>query len=105
MKRTMRGFLHLAERNKTNVVRLTHFFERPANTHVTGLSLAAIGRPFKGCDGGVIERLRVIALHSEDDRPARIPTTYLVFLAVGLLSLRQRQNDRYPPQLQAMIGR
>src|ERR1700704_83278 len=41
MKRTMRGFLHLAERNKTNVVRLAHFFERPTSTHVTCLSLAA----------------------------------------------------------------
>ncbi len=51
MKRTMRGFLHLAERNKTNVIRLAHFFERPANTHVARLPLAAIGRPCKGCDG------------------------------------------------------
>ena len=52
MKRKMRGFLHLAERNKTDVVRLAHFFERPTNTHVTCLSLAAVGRPFKGCDSG-----------------------------------------------------
>src|ERR1700704_4555133 len=52
MKRTMCGFLHLAERNKTNVVRLAHFFERPTNTHITCLSLAAVGRPFKGCDDG-----------------------------------------------------
>src|SRR5260370_7391473 len=52
MKRTMRGFLHLAERNKTNVVRLADFFERPANTHVACLSLAAVGRAFKGCDDG-----------------------------------------------------
>jgi hypothetical protein len=52
MKRIMRGFLHLAERNKTNAVRLAHFFERPTNTHVACLSLAAVGRPFKGCDGG-----------------------------------------------------
>src|ERR1700704_1701113 len=52
MKRTMRGFLHLAERNKANVVRLAHFFERPTNAHVTCLSLAAVGRPFKGCDDG-----------------------------------------------------
>jgi len=43
MKRAMRGFLHLAERNKTNVVRLAHFFERPTDTHVTCLSLAAVG--------------------------------------------------------------
>src|SRR5688572_5541109 len=52
MKRTMRGFLHLTERNKTNVVRLAYFFKRPANAHVTRQSLAAIGRPFKGGDGG-----------------------------------------------------
>src|SRR5882757_11537975 len=52
MKRTMRGFLHLAERNKTNAIGLAHFFKRPANAHVTCLSLAAVGRPFKGCDGG-----------------------------------------------------
>src|ERR1700716_4581402 len=52
MKRTMRGFLHLAERNKTNVVRLAHFFKRPANAHVTRQSLAAVGRAFKSGDGG-----------------------------------------------------
>src|ERR1700730_9836698 len=52
MKHTMRGFLHLTERKKTNVVRLAHFFKRPANAHVTRLSLAAIGRPFKSGDGG-----------------------------------------------------
>src|ERR1700736_2552261 len=52
MKHTMRGFLHLTERKKTNVVRLAHFFKRPANAHVTRQSLAAIGRPFKSGDGG-----------------------------------------------------
>src|SRR5262249_5036462 len=52
MKRSMRRFLHLTERNKTNVVKLAHFFERPANAHVARLSLAAIGRPFKGGYGG-----------------------------------------------------
>src|SRR3981189_77305 len=52
MKHTMRGFLHFTERKKTNVVRLAHFFKRPANAHVTRQSLAAIGRPFKGCNGG-----------------------------------------------------
>src|SRR5207302_6417682 len=45
---SMRGFLHRTERNKTNLVRLAHFFKRPANAHVTRQSLAAIGRPFKG---------------------------------------------------------
>src|SRR6202163_1437308 len=52
MERTMRRFLHLSERRKTNLVRLAHFFKRPANAHVTRQSLAAIGRPFKGGNGG-----------------------------------------------------
>src|ERR1700674_1960291 len=52
MERTMRGFLHLSERKKPNLVRLAHFFKRPANAHVTRESLAAIGRPFKGGNGG-----------------------------------------------------
>src|ERR1700704_4967819 len=39
MKRAMRAFLHLAERNQTNVVGLADFFERPANAHVACLSL------------------------------------------------------------------
>src|SRR3984893_13733509 len=52
MERTMRRFLHLSERKKTNLVRLAHFFKRPANAHVTRQSLAAIGRPFKGGNGG-----------------------------------------------------
>src|SRR5258707_9520918 len=42
MKPTIRGFLHLPERNKTNVVRLAHFFKRPADAHVTRQSPAAI---------------------------------------------------------------
>src|SRR4030095_2061445 len=48
MKRQMCGFLHRPERNKTNLVRLAHFLERPANARITRQSLAAIGRPFKG---------------------------------------------------------
>src|ERR1700730_9728397 len=52
MERTMRGFLHLSERNKTNAVGLAHFFKCPANAHVTRESLAAIGRAFKGGYGG-----------------------------------------------------
>src|SRR5580704_17765520 len=52
MKVTMRGFLHLTEREKSNVVRLAHFFKCPANAHVTSQSSAAIGRAFKGGDGG-----------------------------------------------------
>ena len=52
MQRQMRGLLHLFERNQANVVGLAHFFERPANAHVPRQSLAAIGRAFKGGDGG-----------------------------------------------------
>jgi hypothetical protein len=48
----MRGFLHLTEREKSNVVRLAHFFKCPANAHGTRQSSAAIGRPFKSGDGG-----------------------------------------------------
>src|SRR6185503_18574273 len=48
MKRQMCGFLHGPERNKTNLVRLAHFLQRPANARITRQSLAAIGRPFKG---------------------------------------------------------
>ena len=51
MKRQMRGFLHRTKRNQPNLVRLAHFFERPANARVTRQSLAAIGRPFKGGNG------------------------------------------------------
>src|SRR4030095_999888 len=53
MQPEMRGFLHLLEREQANVVRLAHFFECPANAHVTCQSSAAIGRPFKGGDGRV----------------------------------------------------
>src|SRR6478736_5718420 len=52
MKRAMRRLFHLTERNKTDVIRLAHFFKRPANAHVTRQSLAAIGGPCKGGDGG-----------------------------------------------------
>src|ERR1700677_1227248 len=52
MKRPMRWFLHLSERNKTNVVWLAHFFKRPASAHVAREPPAAIGRPFKGGNGG-----------------------------------------------------
>jgi hypothetical protein len=43
MKRQMCGFLHLSEGNQTNCERLAHFFQRPANAHITRQSLAAIG--------------------------------------------------------------
>ena len=48
----MRGLLHRPKRNKTNLVRLAHFLNRPANAHVTRQSPAPIGRPFKGGNGG-----------------------------------------------------
>ena len=43
MKGQVRGFLHRAERNKANLVRLADFFERPANARIARESLAAIG--------------------------------------------------------------
>src|SRR5258708_34965439 len=51
MKRQMCGFVHRPERNKTNLVRLAHFLQRPANARITRQSLAAIRRPFKGGNG------------------------------------------------------
>src|SRR5690606_12344287 len=42
MKRTMRGLLQRTEREKAYVVGPAHFFERPANRHVTRQSPAAI---------------------------------------------------------------
>src|ERR1700754_93275 len=52
MQLKMRGLLHRTERKKTNVVRLAHFFKRPANAHVPRQSPAAIGRTFKSGDNG-----------------------------------------------------
>src|SRR5262245_18005248 len=52
MKLAMRGFLHLAERKKSNIVGLTHFFERPTNAHIARQSPTAIGRACKSGDGG-----------------------------------------------------
>ena len=43
MKRQMRGFLHRTEQNKANLVRLAHFFKRPANARITRQPLASIG--------------------------------------------------------------
>jgi len=57
----MRGFLHLLERDESPVVTLAHFLERPAHAHITRQSFAAIGRPFKSGDGGVIGTLLVSA--------------------------------------------
>src|SRR5580700_8334388 len=52
LQRKMRGFLHLTERKKANLVWLTDFFKRPANPHVARQSPAAVGRSFKGGDSG-----------------------------------------------------
>src|SRR5947199_98349 len=60
MKRQMRGFLHVFEHQKTNVVSLAHFFERPTNAHVPRQSPATIGRLLKGGDGGVHRSLRAL---------------------------------------------
>src|SRR5882724_9200660 len=93
MKRTTRGFLHLAERNKTNVVRLAHFFERPTNTHVTCLSLAAVGRPFKGCDGGGHRKAPGNCMTRS--RAMCVITTILLMVKYPVLALCiQRTNDR-----------
>ena len=43
MKHAMRGFFHLTERKKTNLVRLAHFFKRPANPCIPREPLATIG--------------------------------------------------------------
>src|ERR1700734_3601697 len=52
MQLEMRGVLHLTERKKANLVGLTDFFKRPANSHVTRQSPAPVGRAFKGGDSG-----------------------------------------------------
>ncbi len=43
VQRQVRGFLHGSKRNRPNVVRLAHFFQRPAHARITRQSLAAIG--------------------------------------------------------------
>jgi len=47
--RTMRGFLHLGERQQLHVVGDAQFLQRPAHAHVAGQALAAVGG---GCEGG-----------------------------------------------------
>jgi hypothetical protein len=51
MKCKMCGLVHRTEGKQAKVVGLVHFFERPANAHVTRQSPAASGGPFKGSDG------------------------------------------------------
>ena len=48
----MRWFLHVGERDEANLVKLAHFFERPANARVARESPAAIWGLFKGSNGG-----------------------------------------------------
>jgi hypothetical protein len=45
-----RGFLLRTQRNKADLVRLTHLFKRPANARIARQARAAIGRPFKSGD-------------------------------------------------------
>jgi hypothetical protein len=52
MQRQMGGLLHRLERNKPHRIRLAHFLQRPAYARIARQSLAAIGRSFKGRDGG-----------------------------------------------------
>ena len=52
MQREMSGFFHRGERNQADLVGLAHFLQRPANARIPRQALAAIGRPFKGGDGG-----------------------------------------------------
>jgi len=81
MKCTMRGFLHRTERKKTNVVRLAYFFKRPAHTHITRQSLAAIGDRSKAVMVMVIVKLRVVE---------RCPAMQ----SFG----NKKSNGRYPPR-------
>jgi hypothetical protein len=60
MKRPMRGLLHRLERNKANVVRLAHFFQRPANAHVARQPWPPSGELSKAVMVGVVERVMVI---------------------------------------------
>ena len=43
MNREMRRFLHRAERNQTHLVRLAHFFQRPAHARIASEAFAAVG--------------------------------------------------------------
>src|SRR6185437_15389856 len=59
MQRQMLRFLHRLEGQKTNVVRLAYFVERPADAHVARQPPATIGRALKGSNGGSHGTLRV----------------------------------------------
>lgn len=51
LKGAMGALLHRTEGDQANLIRLTQFFKRPAQGHVTRQPLAAIGRLFKSGDG------------------------------------------------------
>jgi hypothetical protein len=73
MKREMRGLLHRTERNQANVIRMAHFFKRPANAAVARQSFAAIGRPFsKATMVGSLEGFSFSLLVADDKRPLLI---------------------------------
>lgn len=52
MQRAVRRRFHRGEGNQPNLVGLAHFFQRPTNAHVACEPLAAVGRVFKGGNGG-----------------------------------------------------
>ncbi|MNY49594.1 hypothetical protein D3C86_1850320 [compost metagenome] len=51
LKRKVRRLPHRLEGKKADIIGLAHFFERPADAHIAGETLAAIGRVFKGGNG------------------------------------------------------
>jgi hypothetical protein len=55
LKRAICGCLHLAERHKANFVRLAHFFERPADTHIARLPLPRSGDRSNAVMMGIME--------------------------------------------------
>src|SRR5262249_27996902 len=81
MKLSMRGFLHLTERQESNVIRLAHFFERPADAHIARESPTTVGRPFKSGEGRGrwLSHLRFSCFRSlqpKDEARIRTPTSY-----------------------------
>src|SRR5262249_22675776 len=85
MKRQIRGFLHLFECQKTNVVSLAHFFERPTNAHVPRQSPATIGRLLKAvmvgfigppsADVHILQSVRLALAHSHSIVPSGLDVT------------------------------
>src|SRR5262249_19965125 len=81
MQRAMRGFFHVVERNKTNVVRLADFFECPAHAHVARQSPAAIGRLFEGSDNGAHKELLSGFFVSRGRTTGRLPDSVQIFFS------------------------